>query len=104
MDLQMKEQMDEGTEKYWRVLTAHQQRVLCLLVAGKTYAEVAAFLGIRPRTVRYYVDAIIDKYHVHIALFEGRNGAVIVEKNKSTRADYILHRFDIKPGAVESME
>ena len=64
MDLQMKEQMDEGTEKYWRVLTAHQQCVLCLLVAGKTYAEVAAFLGIRPRTVRYYVDAIIDKYHV----------------------------------------
>ena len=56
-------------------------------------------------TCRAYLPAqTIHAGHVHIALFEGRNGAVTVEKNKSTRADYILHRFDIKPGAVESMD
>ena len=46
----------------------------------------------------------IHEGQVHIALFEGRNGTITVEKNKDTRSDYILQRFHIVPGSIESME
>jgi hemolysin activation/secretion protein len=56
-------------------------------------------------TCRAYLPA--QKVHegqVHIALFEGRNGTIAVEKNKDTRSDYILQRFHIVPGSIESMD
>ena len=46
-------------------LTAHERRLLKLLVQGDTYKTAAAELGVSINTVSFHVRKIYDKLHVH---------------------------------------
>lgn len=52
-------------------LSQRQKDVLILVAKGLKYKEVAAALGITERTVKYYMEIILDKLHM-----ENRNQAV----------------------------
>jgi DNA-binding CsgD family transcriptional regulator len=49
-------------------LTAHEERVLRLLVEGRTSKEIAARMGVWPDVVRGYVQSILVKLGVHSRL------------------------------------
>jgi DNA-binding CsgD family transcriptional regulator len=49
-------------------LTEHEERVLRLLVEGRTSKEIAARLGVSPDVVRGYVQSILVKLGVHSRL------------------------------------
>jgi DNA-binding CsgD family transcriptional regulator len=49
-------------------LTEHEERVLRLLVEGRTSKEIAARLGVSPDVVRGYVQSILAKLGVHSRL------------------------------------
>jgi DNA-binding CsgD family transcriptional regulator len=49
-------------------LTAHEERVLRLLVEGRTGKEIAATLGVSPDVVRGHVQSILEKLGVHSRL------------------------------------
>jgi two-component system NarL family response regulator len=65
-------QQSSGTESYTRSpgqeeqpkLSARQTEVLNMLAQGMTYKEIGAALNIREITVRYHVNAILDKLHL----------------------------------------
>ena len=44
--------------------SAKQRRVLYYLRSGMTYREIGEIMGISPRTVRYYVSELIQRFHV----------------------------------------
>jgi DNA-binding CsgD family transcriptional regulator len=46
-------------------LTAHEFRLLKLLVQGVTYKTAATELGVSINTVSFHVRKIYDKLHVH---------------------------------------
>jgi DNA-binding NarL/FixJ family response regulator len=46
-------------------LTAHEVRILNLLVRGENYKTAAVILGVSVNTVSYHVRHIYDKLHVH---------------------------------------
>ena len=52
----------------------------------------------------YLPPQTIHEGHVRIALFEGRNGALTVEGNRTTEESYITDRLGIRPGRIENMK
>ena len=56
-------QRTESHRKMPRV-PAKQRRVLYYLRSGMTYREIGEIMGISPRTVRYYVSELIQRFHV----------------------------------------
>lgn len=61
---------EEGNDKIGR-LSSRQKEVLILVAKGMKYKEIAAVLSISERTVKYYMEMILDKLHM-----ENRNQAV----------------------------
>ena len=76
------------------------QDLYAMVAEFNTYYQDKQYLTCRA----YLPEQTIHAGIVHIALFEGRNGQVSVEKNAHTRDGYILNRLTIKPGKIESME
>jgi len=60
----------EGNDKINR-LSLRQKEVLILVARGIKYKDIAASLGITERTVKYYMEMILNKLHM-----ENRNQAV----------------------------
>ncbi len=52
-------------------LTTKQRNVLVLAAKGLKYKDIADILGIKERTVKYYMTMILDKLHM-----ENRNQAI----------------------------
>jgi hemolysin activation/secretion protein len=52
----------------------------------------------------YLPPQTIHEGRVRIALFEGRNGTLSVEGNRTTEESYITDRLGIRPGRIENMK
>lgn len=58
----------EGAAPFLRGVTAREQEVVRLLARGSSTAEIAAQLGIAPRTARNHIQNILCKLRVHSRL------------------------------------
>ncbi len=84
--------LEASAKTFGKALTASELRALEVLASGSTGKEAAAILGVKPRTIRYYLDRAADKLGV-----ESRKEAVL-----KAVADGIVDTRQFPPAGFKS--